>query len=246
MHGTSLARRLRVSPNVEVRVGDAPVDVLLLHYTGMENADKACDWLCSASSKVSCHYLVSEEGQITQLVDEDLRAWHAGVSSWSGESDINSRSIGIEIQNKGHAADLPAFPDEQMKAVAALSRDIVRRHAILPSRVLAHSDVAPGRKIDPGERFDWHYLHLNEVGLWVEPAPLIDGAVLQLGDDGAQVAVCQSDLRRYGYGIAETGFFDAHTQKVVAAFQRHFRPVKVDGIADTSTVETLKKLLAAL
>ena len=142
--------------NHEARAAGFEIDILLMHYTGMENGQDALDLLCSADSGVSCHYLVHENGDVIQMVPEKLRAWHAGKSSWQGESDINSRSIGIEIVNPGHAHGYPEFPDAQVRAVIDLSRDILGRHAIPARNVLAHSDVAPARKCDPGEKFPWY------------------------------------------------------------------------------------------
>lgn len=245
MIGTGLPRRVQLSPNVEPRVGDLSPHILLLHYTGMDDAQKACDWLCNPISKVSCHYLIDEQGRIVQMVDETLRAWHAGQSNWAGELDINSRSIGIEIQNGGHSAGSPDFPPEQMAAVVALSADIVRRQNIAPRMVLAHSDVAPGRKIDPGEKFNWALLNAGGVGHWVEPEPVNGGTFLQSGDTGDAVYALQSMLKMYGYGIDVNQQYDHLTRIVVEAFQRHFRPARVDGIADQSTVATLHRLLVS-
>ena len=151
MIGSALASTYLPSPNIESRRDNRKPDMLVLHYTGMADAGKACRWLCDPVSKVSCHYLVDEHGTIVQMVDENMRAWHAGVSSWKDEGDINSRSIGIEVQNPGHTAGYPDFSDTQMLAVIALCKDIIIRHGINPARVLAHSDIAPERKIDPGE-----------------------------------------------------------------------------------------------
>jgi N-acetylmuramoyl-L-alanine amidase len=243
---TSLPHRFVASPNIEPRKAGLTPSILLLHYTGMESAEKACDWLCRAESKVSCHYLVDEHGKVTQMVDEALRAWHAGDSSWRGAVDINSMSIGIEIQNTGHTGRFEAFPDAQMSTVVALCRDITARHNIRPERVLAHSDVAPERKIDPGEKFDWALLHRNGLGHWVEPAPVSGGQSLQFGDKGDKVMALQGMFSLYGYGLEANGEFDKRTLQVVTAFQRHFRQARVDGVADQSTIETLFKLTAAL
>jgi N-acetylmuramoyl-L-alanine amidase len=243
---TKLPHRWRSSPNVEPRrVGVVP-DILLLHYTGMESAAKACDWLCDPRSRVSCHYFIDESGEIIQMAGEELRAWHAGASQWQGERDINSRSIGIEIHNPGHDYGYRDFPPAQMQAVIALSRDIVARNAIRPERVLGHSDVAPGRKIDPGERFDWRALHEAGVGHWVPPSPIGSGKGLASGDVGPAVEALQSSLAQYGYGLPLTGSYDTRTIAVVSAFQLHFRQARVDGIADHSTIETLERLIAAL
>jgi N-acetylmuramoyl-L-alanine amidase len=243
---TSLPHEFRPSPNVEPRVGGVKPDILLMHYTEMESAAKACDWLCNPQSKVSCHYLVDETGEIVQMVDETLRAWHAGASSWHGDSDVNSRSIGIEIQNPGMRYGYRAFPRQQMSAVIALSKDIIARNAIAAERVLAHSDVAPGRKVDPGALFDWRLLHEEGVGHWVPPSPIDSGAGLKVGDQGLDVEPLQLALSGYGYGLPVTGVYDARTKTVVSAFQLHFRPERVDGIADRSTMETLDRLIAAL
>jgi N-acetylmuramoyl-L-alanine amidase len=194
---------------------------------------------------VSSHYLVFEDGRIFQLVPEALRAYHAGVSSWEGETDNNSRSIGIEIANPGHDFGYPDFPQAQIEAVIALCRDILARRPMRPDRVVAHSDVAPSRKNDPGEKFPWARLHAAGIGHWVEPAPLGEDRGLAKGDRGPAVAELQSSLAAYGYGVAASGQFDDTTRDVVVAFQRHFRPARVDGIADRSTIETLRRLLAA-
>jgi N-acetylmuramoyl-L-alanine amidase len=192
---------------------------------------------------VSSHYLVHEDGRIDQLVPEARRAWHAGVSSWDGERDINSRSVGIEIVNPGHEFGYPDFPEKQIGAVIALSRDIVERRHIRPDRVVAHSDIAPGRKIDPGEKFPWARLAASGIGLWVTPAPSTEGPALATGARGEQVAELQRLLARYGYGIEPSGDYDDATATIVSAFQRHFRPARVDGIADGSTQKTLAALL---
>jgi N-acetylmuramoyl-L-alanine amidase len=220
-------------------------DMLILHYTGMESAEAALDWMTREEAKVSCHYLVDEEGRIAQLVSENERAWHAGQSIWAGETDINSRSIGIEIHNPGHDFDYPDFPEAEMQAVEALCLDILRRHAIPADRVLAHSDVAPGRKRDPGEKFDWARLARKGVGLWVEPVPIGGDQALGPGDEGEGVAELQQNLRDFGYGVEVTSTYGTGLENVVEAFQRHFRPAHVDGRADLSTRETLARLLAA-
>ncbi len=232
------------APNHDERKDGLPPDMILLHYTGMEDDQAALKRLTAAESKVSAHYFVFEDGRIVQMVPEARRAWHAGVSSWAGESDINSRSIGIEIVNPGHEFGYPDFPSRQIAAVVTLCRTILtRRRQISPERVLAHSDVAPARKQDPGEKFPWHLLSESGVGHWVKPAPIGDGPQLAPGDQGPAVARLQQALKSYGYGIEETGRYDDATRDVVAAFQRHFRPERVDGIADASTISTLSALL---
>lgn len=221
--------------------------ILLLHYTGVASAAKAIDWLSRPDSRVSCHYVIDETGRITQMVAEEARAWHAGEASWAGESDINSASIGVEIHNPGHEMGYPDFPEPQLCAVEALARDILSRHSIRPECVLAHSDVAPKRKIDPGEKFPWARLAAAGVGHWVEPAPLVDAEPgIGVGAAGPLFAEVQTLLRGYGYAIEPTGLVDSTTEFVVKAFQRHFRPARIDGRIDSSTIATLERLAAAL
>lgn len=236
----------RPSPNFGARAAGKPTDLLLLHYTDMPSAEAAIAWLCDPRSQVSCHYVVAEDGAITQLVAEADRAWHAGVSNWHGETDINSRSIGIEIANLGHDHGYPDFPDAQVEAVIALACDICARNPIRPAGVLAHSDVAPARKRDPGEKFPWGRLARAGVGHFVEPEPITGGRFFQLGDSGTPVGALQGLLALYGYGIEINSVFDPATADVVAAFQRHFRPARVDGIADASTIATLHRLARSL
>lgn len=232
------------SPNHSERRGVQQPNMIVLHYTGMPDADAALRRLCSPTSKVSAHYVVFEDGRIVQCVPENRRAWHAGVSHWDGIADINSHSIGIEIANAGHDHGYPDFPAAQIDAVVALCRDIAVRHRIDAKRVLGHSDVAPLRKQDPGEKFPWGQLHAAGVGHWVAPAPLsLAGTPVAQGDSGLPVIALQRALCRYGYGLEVTGAYDRLTETVVSAFQRHFRPALVDGIADASTCRTLEDLL---
>jgi len=233
------------SPNREPRRNGRTPDMLVLHYTGMDSSEAALDWLTREESKVSCHYLVDEEGGITQMVREAERAWHAGQSLWAGETDLNSCSIGIEIHNPGHDIDYRDFPEAQMEAVEALCLDIFARHPIAARRVVAHSDIAPGRKRDPGEKFDWARLANAGIGLWVTPAPLEGALGLGPGDEGEAVAALQRDLDAFGYGVEITSTYGRGLENVVEAFQRHFRPERIDGRADASTRDTLARLLVA-
>jgi N-acetylmuramoyl-L-alanine amidase len=219
--------------------------MLILHYTGMPVAGEALQWLCNPVSQVSAHYFVFENGHTLQLVPEARRAWHAGRAHWAGETDINSCSIGIEIAHPGHPGGLPDYPPEQVAATLNLCRDICARWSIPPERVLAHSDVAPGRKIDPGENFPWRHFAEGGVGLWSEPAPIGGGRFFQRGDAGPPVEALQAMFAMFGYGVAVDGSFGDAFEAVVAAFQRHWRPARVDGIADASTITTLRDLLAA-
>ena len=226
---------VRPSPNFGDRRSSLP-DMLLLHYTGMDSAEEALSWLCSENSEVSAHYFVFEDGRIIQMVAEDRRAWHAGASFWQGETDNNSRSIGIEIANPGHQGDYRDFPADQIESVIRLCRHCVDRWAILPQRVLAHSDIAPQRKQDPGEKFPWRSLFDAGVGHWVEPSTATGGRFMQLGDRGQPVEALQAMLAFYGYRSEINGVFDESLAANIVAFQRHFRPARVDGIADVSTI----------
>lgn len=246
MPDSSVASTVTPSPNYGERKGVASPDIIVLHYTGMSDAASAIVRLCTAGTEVSAHYVVLEDGNIVQCVRESERAWHAGASSWAGETDINSRSIGIEIVNRGHDLGYTDFPLRQIAAVIALCKGIMLRREIPKHRVLGHSDVAPSRKKDPGEKFPWRLLADSGVGLWVEPAPIVHGPQIMLGASGDDVLDLQRALATYGYGVPLNGQYDATTMDVVAAFQRHFRPERIDGIADRSTLTTLSRLLALL
>ena len=235
---SALVALVQASPNHGDRRGRAP-DSIVLHYTGMPTAEGALAQLCNPQAEVSAHYFVFEDGRIVQLVPEERRAWHAGRSSWFDETDMNSASIGVEIVNPGHDGGMPPFPDAQIDAVIALCADIAARRAIAPERILAHSDIAPGRKVDPGEKFPWARLAAEGVGVWREPASDRDGLILGFGATGAAVASLQRDLRALGYGLDETGRYDARTRAVVEAFQRRWRPSRIDGVADAGTTLTI-------
>jgi N-acetylmuramoyl-L-alanine amidase len=234
------------SPNYGERKDGRRPDMIILHYTGMSTGAAALDWLTRAESEVSSHYFVWEDGRVVQLVPEELRAWHAGKSIWKGETDTNSRSIGIEIVNEGHPGGLPDFPKIQIDAVIALCLDIAKRWNIAPQNVLAHSDVAPIRKVDPGEKFPWNILADSGVGHYVTPTEIGGGRFLQRGDSGPPVEALQAMLAFYGYGTPVNGLFCEKTEGDVSAFQRHFRQKQVDGIADFSTIDTLHRLIKDL
>lgn len=239
-----VATQVVPSPNHGERRAGA-IDILVLHYTGMADGLAALGRLRDPLAEVSAHYLVMEDGQVIQMVPEARRAWHAGGEPWAGVPDVNSRSIGIEIAHPGHAGGLPPYPEAQIAQVVRLARDILGRHPIPPHRVLAHSDVAPARKEDPGETFPWALLAQAGVGHCVPPAPIRDGRCLAPGEAGQPVEALQAMLALYGYDVPVSGTYDATTQAVVTAFQRHFRPARVDGIADASTITTLRDLIAA-
>ncbi|MGJ3258351.1 MAG: N-acetylmuramoyl-L-alanine amidase [Rhodospirillales bacterium] len=217
------------SPNFNGREGTA-IDMLVLHYTGMNSCTDALERLCDPEAKVSAHYLIDEDGTVHRLVEEAARAWHAGVASWRGESNINSRSVGIELVNPGHEWSYRDFPDAQMRALVPLAKEIVTRHGIAARNVVGHADVAPARKQDPGEKFDWAMLAEAGVGLWPDtehlPAPCGIGEVSAL-------------LSRIGYDVTDES-------AAVTAFQRHFRPSRVDGAADGETRRAIAAVAALI
>jgi N-acetylmuramoyl-L-alanine amidase len=232
------------SPNFDAR--RAPPDMLVLHYTGMQTGEAALTRLRDPNAEVSAHYLVTEDGGIVRLVDEARRAWHAGRGSWQGETDCNAASIGIEIVNPGHEFGYRDFPDPQVDAVISLISDIRTRWTIPDARIIGHSDLAPERKQDPGERFPWKRLAAVGHGLWFEPAQeriAALGAPLGPGDEGLGVIVLRAGLHRLGYALQPGGEYDPATKATVEAFQRHWRPAQVDGIADGETRATLMGVL---
>ena len=228
------------SPNFDGRT--APPSMLVLHYTGMKTGPEALDRLRDPEAKVSSHYLVEEDGRVFRLVAEERRAWHAGVSFWRGRRNVNGDSIGIEIVNPGHEFGYRPFPEAQVGRVIALVADIRTRWDIEDRDIVGHSDIAPDRKDDPGELFPWKRLSEAGHGLWAE-WPAAPGAPIGEGEEGAAVFALQAGLTRLGYDLPPTGQFDATTAAVVRAFQRHWRPGRVDGIADG---ETRARLIALL
>ncbi|MDZ4692751.1 N-acetylmuramoyl-L-alanine amidase [Terricaulis sp.] len=245
----------RPSPNFDART--RPIDLVVLHYTGMQDAEIALARLTDPAPvagnypgpwqsddaaadaplpKVSAHYVVDESGQIFTLVPEEHRAWHAGSSAWDGEADVNARSIGIEIVNGGHDFDLPDFPDAQIDAVIGLLRDIFERWPTLnPKRVVAHSDIAPERKADPGEKFPW--AKLAEAGVSIWPKNVTE---VQPSED--PVTEVQQQLAHIGYDVKQSGVMDNVTRAALIAFQRRFRPSDLSGAADDETRALLRAL----
>lgn len=235
----------RPSPNRDERYAGAPIDILVLHYTGMPTGAEALARLCDREAAVSAHYVIEEDGTVFRLVDEAKRAWHAGVAAWSGERDVNSRSIGIELVNPGHEFGYRPFTEGQMASLLGLAGGIVARYGIPPARVLGHSDVAPARKQDPGELFDWRWLARKGIGLWIDDAPDV-GSTLKRGETSSAVRSLQLLLSDIGYDVPDTGRYDAKTEAVVRAFQRHFRPQAVTGEADGVTRGLIERLAAAV
>jgi len=222
--------RFRPSPNHGPRPAPGRIDLLILHYTGMPTATAALDRLCDPASEVSAHYLIEEDGTVWQLVEETQRAWHAGRGFWAGATNINDRSVGIELVNPGHEHGYRDFPEAQLAALETLCRAILQRHPISPARVLGHSDVAPERKQDPGELFPWARLAQGGIGLWPDFATPVR---LHPGTDS--VRAVQRDLATIGYDTRPSGRLDTATTAAVAAFQRHWRPANCDGGLDPET-----------
>lgn len=227
----------RPSPNHDARA-EGPVDILVMHYTGMRTAEEALARLCDPGAKVSSHYTIDRDGAVYRHVAEDRRARHAGVSYWAGVRDVNSRSIGIEIVNPGHEFGYVPFAEPQIAALIDLSRGILARHPIVPARVVGHSDVAPNRKQDPGELFPWARLAEFGVGVWPSNFPPRSG---NLGRGEAETFA--ENLRRFGYGVPPE--VDWPLADVIAAFQRRFRPSCINGIPDAECQALLARLLAA-
>ena len=244
----------RPSPNFDAR--SRAIDLVVLHYTGMQDGETALarwtdptpvagkypgPWQGESTapdaplSRVSAHYVGGEDGAVYRIVPEESRAWHAGASSWQGEGDVNSRAVGIEIVNGGHDFGLPDYSAEQIDAVIALLSDILARRQLKAVQVVAHSDIAPERKQDPGEKFPWKRLAEAGVAVWPEHA-----ATPVSGEPSTSTV--QAQLAAIGYAVKQTGIMDAPTKAALMALQRRFRPTLIDGAPDDET----RTLLAAL
>ena len=217
------------SPNFDDRGPAFSVDMLVLHYTGMETKDAALARLKDAEAEVSAHYLIDEDGTVHRLVDEGNRAWHAGVAHWRGRTDINARSIGIELVNPGHEFGYRDFPEAQIRELEAVCHGVLARHPIPPRNVVGHSDVAPTRKTDPGELFPWERLAGKGIGLWPSES---DNLMMEQ-------PVLADALTEIGYDASD---FSA----ALKAFQRHFRPARVTGRVDPETARRLFGLVETI
>ncbi|MCP9222432.1 N-acetylmuramoyl-L-alanine amidase [Erythrobacter sp. LQ02-29] len=222
-----LVDRTARSPNFNERA--LPISMVVIHYTEMQDQGFAIERLCDPEAKVSAHYLIGGGGEVVQLVAEDKRAWHAGQSYWRGHRDVNSASIGIELDHPGHAYGYRDFHKAQIDALIPLLARIVKQYDIPRANVVGHSDVAPQRKIDPGELFPWERLAEYDLCL---PRP----EKLELGDPFSNDGAFYLALERYGYDIT-----DGH--KAVEAFQRRWRPEKIDGEIDGQVRAILFQLL---
>ncbi len=235
------------TPNQDARPDSAEtIDILVLHYTGMQTATAALDRMRDPAAKVSTHWCIDEDGQIYRLVPETMRAWHAGLSYWRQRQLVNDTSIGIELVNPGHEFGYRPFPRAQMETLIVLAGDVLSRHQIPAANVVGHSDIAPLRKLDPGELFDWARLAQYGIGLWPQPTsePRSQLIALELGASGPEVRALQKNLFDFGYGPTIDGHYGEESETIVQAFQRHFRQARVDGVADGATQAILKHLLA--
>jgi len=203
--------------------------MLVLHYTGMQSAKEALDRLCDPSAKVSAHYLIDEDGSLYQLVHEEKRAWHAGVARWRGADNVNDRSIGIELVNPGHEFGYRDFPTKQIHCLIDLCRDLMARHPIPARNVVGHSDVAPTRKTDPGERFPWPLLSRLGIGLENQTKPVPHWGMTYVEP-----------------ALARVGYDTRNIHAALTAFQRHYRPKLLTGLPDKETAELLTGLLAQI
>lgn len=228
----------RPSPNQDARPDGTVIDILLLHYTGMQSAEAALDRLTDPDAKVSAHYLIDEYGHCYRMVDETRQAWHAGVASWHGATDINARSIGIELVNPGHQFGCRPFPNAQMHSLTRLSTAIISRHPIPPARVLAHSDVAPDRKEDPGELFDWQRLAASGIGVWP--------AYRATTDDPPAFSEAMRLLSEIGYAAPETAVMTGAARNILLAFQRRWMPRDLTGALTPETAARIRSVHSEL
>ena len=230
------------SPNFDHRLHK--INMIVIHYTGMKSCDDALIHLCNKNTKVSAHYLIDEIGKIYQLVDDNFRAWHAGVSIWDGITDINSCSIGIELVNPGHEFGYKTFEEQQMLSIEYLLEELLFKYGISLKNVVGHSDVAPLRKCDPGELFEWERLAKKNLAIWPQKHSKNILPYLNLGKSSDGVSELQKKLSIIGYGIKIDGNFGPCTELVVRAFQRRYRKKRIDGCLDNETGSILESLLS--
>lgn len=232
------------SSNHDERPNGSIIDTIVLHYTDMASASEAIERLRDPIAKVSAHYLIDETGLIYNLVAEDKRAWHAGESYWAGRPKVNDFSIGIEIANPGHSLGYIPFPAAQMQAVIMLCKDLCLRYPVKPANIVGHSDIAPTRKMDPGELFDWRLLADHGIGIFPDIAEMENNPViLKSGDAGNKVSELQSKLSKYGYLVHMTSTFDDYMVQLVKAFKRHFHQDIIDGVWDQKSDYILDQIL---
>lgn len=234
------------SPNFNDRPNGAEsIDSIVMHYTGMKTANDALKKLCDPAFEVSAHYMIYENGEVVNLVPDEKRAWHAGISCWRGKAGINDGSIGIEIVNKGHEFGYEPFPKVQINSVISLTKDLLSKYNIQPRNIIGHSDISPSRKEDPGELFPWEELSLNNIGLWPKVKVLWkkNKILVNAGSEGVSVADVQSRLQKFGYHIRVDGNYGSKMEDVVIAFKRHFVPENLTPDWDKLSDARLNRLL---
>nr|HIL74870.1 N-acetylmuramoyl-L-alanine amidase [Rhodospirillales bacterium] len=218
------------SPNYNDRPPGTEIDILVFHYTGMPKPAQALERMCDPDVKVSAHYLIDKDGQLFQLISEEKRAWHAGISSWRNNYNINDRSIGIELANPGHEFGYQKFPTRQIDTLIEIAKDIIKRHPVPARNIIGHSDIAPARKKDPGEFFDWHKLALKGIGYW--PESLKTENINQINASNFKLA-----LQKYGYDTTDL-------PATILAFQRHFLPTRCNSQPDQEMFKMLEILIS--
>jgi N-acetylmuramoyl-L-alanine amidase len=230
------------SPNWNERPEGVAIDTVVLHYTGMQSGKEALGRLCCEQAQVSSHYLIDEDGTAYQLVDDKKRAWHAGVSSWQGRGNLNHSSIGIELVNPGHEFGYRDFPEAQIASLLALLNALKEKHAIPTSRFIGHSDIAPLRKNDPGERFPWKKLSHRGFGVFSEKDFSNQEFIELTSNNAAEIKVLNKQLGIIGYDGFDSDGFGAQTSQVIRAFQAHWRPEGVHGKLDKGTWSALQEI----
>lgn len=238
-----------LSPNFNDRPSGCGVDTVVIHYTGMKSSGDALERLCSSEAKVSSHYLIDTNGDLYKLVDENKRAWHAGISHWAGRDNVNDYSIGIELQNSGHEYGYHQFLKEQMQCLIDLLAEITTNYNILPYNIVGHSDIAPERKMDPGELFDWKYLADNGLSIWPSKNYSVKSGgrvIARAGDDNQYIGTIQKKLADFGYNLQVSNVFDYQTINVVTAFRRRFMPDCLHPVWDERAEIILSDLLGKL
>jgi len=231
------------SPNWNERPPGCDIDLVVLHYTGMQTGDEALARLCDPEAEVSAHYMIEEDGTVFQLVPEEKRAWHAGVSSWCGRDNINHYSIGIELVNPGHEFGYRAFPDRQIDSLLEVLAGIKSRHFIPCNGYIGHSDIAPDRKTDPGELFPWHILSKEGFGVCADTEGHSQTVLLRDGESGAEFEKLNMDLAMLGYSIPSEEAVGPATHALISAFQSHWRQSRVTGYYDVGTAAVLSDLV---
>ena len=227
-----------LSPNFSMR--NVKIEYIIIHYTGMNKLNETLQLFTQPNSKVSCHWLISRRGSLYKIVDEKYMAWHAGISSWKGKQNLNNNSIGIELENKGHGINYERFTKSQIKKLEELIELLLRKYKLKTKNVLAHSDIAPNRKFDPGEKFSWESLAKKNLAYWPKLKKIEDNEIrFQLGQKNKEIFKIKNRLRKIGYQCSKNENFDISLKLVIEAFQRRFLPEQINGILDRKVCERI-------